>query len=267
MIGIYKITNPKNEIYIGKSKNIEFRFRSYKKLQHCKQQIKLYNSLKKYGPENHVFKILEECNIEQLDKREIYWIKIFNSIKIGLNLTEGGDGGKLSPSSSEKKRLKIMKPILQYDLKGNFLREFKGAPEAIKFLGKGNSNNINDCARGKYINTYGFIWIYKQGKEIKNIIIPNISKQGNSNPWNKERREKIKQSRLGEKRTEEYKQKISNIKRTPIYQYNTQSILVNVFPSFKSLSGSKIIGTTKLRKILNKDIYYKGYKYTNIKNV
>jgi group I intron endonuclease len=264
MIGIYKITNPKNKIYIGKSKNIETRFKSYGKLQHCYQQIKLYNSLKKYGPENHKFEIIEECFMEQLNEREIYWINMFNSIKIGLNLTEGGDGGKLSPSSEEKRRLKSMKPILQYDLDGNFLKEFKGAPDAIKFLEKGNSNNINDCARGKYLTTYGFIWLYKKGK-IENTIIPKLSKQGNINPWDEKRRLKIKQSRLGEKRTEEYKQKISNIKKTPIYQYNEQNILTNIFPSFGSLSGSKIIGTTKLRKILNKDVYYKGYKYINIK--
>ena len=41
-IGIYKITNPKNKIYIGKSKNIEKRFESYKKIQHCKQQVAPY---------------------------------------------------------------------------------------------------------------------------------------------------------------------------------------------------------------------------------
>jgi group I intron endonuclease len=265
MIGIYKITNPKGKIYIGKSKNIEDRFKSYKKLQHCEQQTKLYNSLKKYSPENHKFEIIEECSIEQLNEREIHLIKIFDSIRNGLNLTEGGDGGKLSSYSSEKKRLKIMKPILQYDLEGNFLREFKGAPEAIKFLGKGNSNNINDCARGKYISSYGFIWIYKQGEEIKNIIIPKSSKQGNTNSWDEDRRKKIKQSRLGEKRTREYKEKISNLKKTPIYQYDNQNMLINIFPSFQSLSGSKVVGTTKLRKILNKDIYYKGYRYTNYK--
>jgi hypothetical protein len=150
-----------------------------------------------------------------------------------------------------------MKPILQYDLKGNFLREFKGASEAIKFIGKRNSNNINDCARGKYMSTYGFIWVYKEGK-IKNFIVPKISKQGNTNQWSKERREKIKQSRLGEKRSQEYKEKISNLKKKPIYQYDKENINVNIFPSFNSFLGSKIIGTTKLRKILNKDIFDKA---------
>jgi group I intron endonuclease len=102
-IGIYEIKNPQNKIYVGKSKNIEKRFESYKKIQHCKQQRKLYNSLKKYGPENHIFKILEECSFQQLNEKEIYWIKMLNCIKTGLNLTNGGDGGKLSLESQEKK--------------------------------------------------------------------------------------------------------------------------------------------------------------------
>ena len=45
-IGIYKITSPSNKIYIGKSNNINRRFKEYIKLR-CKQQPKLYNSFKK----------------------------------------------------------------------------------------------------------------------------------------------------------------------------------------------------------------------------
>ena len=49
MQGIYKITNPKGKIYIGQSVNIEKRFSSYKSIRNCHYQIKLFNSLKKYG--------------------------------------------------------------------------------------------------------------------------------------------------------------------------------------------------------------------------
>jgi group I intron endonuclease len=60
MIGIYKITSPSGKIYIGQSTNIENRFNSYRILD-CKKQIKLYNSLKKYGWDNHIKEIVEEC--------------------------------------------------------------------------------------------------------------------------------------------------------------------------------------------------------------
>jgi group I intron endonuclease len=93
IIGIYKITNPKGKIYIGQSININRRFKEYKTLQ-CKQQPKIYNSLKKYGPENHKFEVIEECILEQLNKKEIYWKLHYNTINEGLNceLYDNGTG-------------------------------------------------------------------------------------------------------------------------------------------------------------------------------
>jgi len=62
MIGIYKITNPKGKIYIGQSINIKRRFNEYKRLN-CSQQPKIYNSLLKYGSDNHKFEIIEEFSL------------------------------------------------------------------------------------------------------------------------------------------------------------------------------------------------------------
>jgi group I intron endonuclease len=84
MIGIYKIISPSNKIYIGQSINIEKRFKQYKRLD-CKKQPKIYNSLVKYGIDVHKFEIVEECNLEQLNKREIYWKQYYNTINEGLN--------------------------------------------------------------------------------------------------------------------------------------------------------------------------------------
>lgn len=261
-IGIYKITSPSNKIYIGKSINIERRWIEYKKLQSCKEQRYLYNSLKKHGPENHIFEIIEECNIENLNEREIFWIKKLNCIKDGLNLTHGGDGGYMSDESKELRRLSSLMSIIQYDLEGNFIKEHLGAVEAIKELGKGNSNNINDCARGKYHSTYGFRWKYK--KDVKCIYdkLEPIIEQSKGSKWTNERRIKTKLSRIGETRSKEYAFKISELKKKPIYQYNSNNELINIFPSFKSFNKSGIIGTKKLRNILNKEIYYKEYKYS-----
>jgi group I intron endonuclease len=98
MIGIYKITNPKGKIYIGQSIDIERRFKEYKKLQ-CNQSIKLFNSLKKYGIENHMFEILEECLLEQLNEKEENYILLFNSHVQGLNIKLAS-----KPSWTGKKR-------------------------------------------------------------------------------------------------------------------------------------------------------------------
>jgi group I intron endonuclease len=104
-IGIYLISSPSGKIYIGKSININQRFYRYKKL-HCKSQIKLYRSFLKHGIENHNFTVLLNCNKNDLDFFEIYYIKLFDSFKTGLNCTLGGDGatGRIL---SQESRLKL----------------------------------------------------------------------------------------------------------------------------------------------------------------
>jgi group I intron endonuclease len=106
IIGIYKITNPNGRIYIGQSTNINRRWNSYKRLN-CKDQISLYNSLKKYGPENHKFEILEECENDLLDEREIYWGEFYNvlSNKHLNNKLGRGIGSYDSESTKLKKKL------------------------------------------------------------------------------------------------------------------------------------------------------------------
>jgi len=102
MIGIYKITNPKGNSYIGQSRDIEHRFYYYRLSNNwIKEQRKLYNSIKKYGHENHIFEILEECLEENINEKEIYWINYFDSVINGLNLKYGGIGGKHSEETKQ----------------------------------------------------------------------------------------------------------------------------------------------------------------------
>jgi|GEM_PF-1092848 group I intron endonuclease len=107
LIGIYKITSPSNKVYIGQSNDLYSRFYIYKKL-HCKKQIYLYNSLLKYGIENHKFEIIHICKEEELNYLEIYYSNIYKSTdrEFGLNLREcGGANGKHSEESKLKMRL------------------------------------------------------------------------------------------------------------------------------------------------------------------
>lgn len=103
--GIYKITSPIGKIYIGKSHDILKRWKGYKVIQH-KKQTKLYNSFNKYGVENHVFEIIEECDDSILSEKETFYILKFNTYNTenGLNLTGGGDGANYL---SEEARIKI----------------------------------------------------------------------------------------------------------------------------------------------------------------
>ena len=50
------------------------------------------------------------------------------------------------------------KPILQYDLDGNFIREWGSATD----VGKEVNGNIVNCLKGRYKTAYGYIWKYKE---------------------------------------------------------------------------------------------------------
>jgi len=52
------------------------------------------------------------------------------------------------------------KPILQYDLEGNFIKEWVNAVEAGKSLNK-SSSAINECCNEKRKTAYKYVWKYK----------------------------------------------------------------------------------------------------------
>lgn len=105
-MGIYKITNPLGKVYIGQSINITKRFNDYYKLKSDKQ-ILLHRSLLKYGVSNHMFEIVEECELVLLNERERFWQEYYNVLnrKCGLNLkyTESADKRAILSDESKKK--------------------------------------------------------------------------------------------------------------------------------------------------------------------
>ena len=105
IIGIYKITSPHNKIYIGQSIDCLKRKHYYKNLK-CKQQTKLYNSIKKYGWDKHYFEIVHQCSKDDLNELEIYYIELFQCFNndFGLNLTTGGNHPNYSDETKEKMR-------------------------------------------------------------------------------------------------------------------------------------------------------------------
>ena len=97
--GIYKITNNINgKVYIGQSVNITRRWREHRTRYHqdSKDSINshLYRAARKTeGWNNWTFEIIEECPEDQLNSREKFWIKYYDSSnpEKGYNETEGGD--------------------------------------------------------------------------------------------------------------------------------------------------------------------------------
>ena len=61
---------------------------------------------------------------------------------------------------SEETLLKIRKPILQYDIDGNFIKEWISLSEAANTLDI-YVGCINNCLRNRSKSSYGFVWKYK----------------------------------------------------------------------------------------------------------
>ena len=104
---IYEIKNlVNNKRYIGQTTNSNG-CRWNGTFDYVKNQYNqyLYNSVKKYGEINFETKIIDTAkNQEELNKKEDYWIKFFNTMnnKFGYNFREGGSNGKLSEDHKRK---------------------------------------------------------------------------------------------------------------------------------------------------------------------
>jgi len=91
--GIYEIINTENnKRYIGQSRRINKRLKDhyYSLMIDKEPSKKLQHAWNKHGGNCFIFNIIEYCDVEELDKREIYWIDYFNSINNGYNATTGG---------------------------------------------------------------------------------------------------------------------------------------------------------------------------------
>ena len=94
---IYKITNKVNgKSYIGQTiQNVKERF-----YQHCATKCSqailnmvIHKAINKYGKSNFTIEVIEEVESTNLNDREKYWIRYYDSYNNGYNSTEGGQDG------------------------------------------------------------------------------------------------------------------------------------------------------------------------------
>ena len=106
---IYKATNLVNgKCYIGQT----VKLLKYRKSEHIKNMLNgsfsyFCNALRKYKTENFKWEIICICpNIKELDIQEQYYIKLYNSIENGYNLTSGGS--RCIYSDKTKKKMSLL---------------------------------------------------------------------------------------------------------------------------------------------------------------
>lgn len=167
MIKIYKITNPKGKTYIGQTKNVYKRKQHYKRA-HCKQQYMLYNSIIKYGWNNHIFEVIDKVPIEQADDKEIYYIDLYKSYHTdgGLNLTRGGFRPKHTQETKDKLSEMFKgakhgraKKLYQYTADNQFVKEWDCIRDIQRELGYVTTWLCKAAKNNKI--AYGYRWFYK----------------------------------------------------------------------------------------------------------
>ena len=103
---IYKWTNKiTGEAYIGQTM-----YESERIIQHMKanKNTKFHNAIREYGIENFSYEVLER-DIEEsnLNNRERYWVKYYDTQKTGYNTTHGGDCGTRHRIITDETRKKL----------------------------------------------------------------------------------------------------------------------------------------------------------------
>jgi group I intron endonuclease len=208
---IYRLLSPSGKCYIGQTQfNIERRITGH--LGYWKRGVykcpKLYRAFDKYGPVdvkqlcvetridfketlvswrsgNWVIQIICECfSKEELDEKEKYFIKYYNSIDNGYNICRGGEGGNAGRVFGKETRRKISEYV-------------KAHPQRY-WLGKCHSEET----RRKISNSKKGIPLSEEHKKkLRNFLI--------GRPVSEETKIKISKSNLGKKRSPEMKLKNS----------------------------------------------------------
>lgn len=203
---IYCVTNKINgKRYVGQT--IDYSTRKDRHLKyHTDEHSVLHKAIEKYGSENfEMVPIVEFTAINEavrrkiLDFLEVFYIKKYQTLTTqhGYNLTAGGGGmsgfhhsekarkkmsesQKLSSICREKwaqNRFDARRPVLLYDLKGRFYREYKSITDALKALGKSVSpirGSVFKALKDQSKSSYGFLWMYKSTNMFPIFIDPWI---------------------------------------------------------------------------------------------
>lgn len=103
--------------------------------------------MRKYGLEKFSFEVIEECAQEDLNLRERYWIKYYNSndMDYGYNLTIGGDAAASSTKKlTEEQVLKIKDFLLSGKRQEAIAKDFNVSQSVISYINRGLEYNHED---------------------------------------------------------------------------------------------------------------------------
>ena len=200
---IYKITNTvNNKVYVGQTRRT-FEQRKKQHLKSFKEQktrTALINSVISHGVDKFIFNIIEECNDDNLDEREIFYINEYNSIvPNGYNIQLGGRRIYTVKNKNTNGR-----SVCQYTIDGDFINEFKSASHAETYTTI-DSSRILKCCHNKAISSGKFRWSFEKLEKLEPIVI-------------------------------DYSKYIPHIAKRNVYQFDLNGKILNMFLSIKEAS-------------------------------
>ena len=199
---IYLITNKvNNKKYVGQTcKTINARFSEHiRKAKITNIEYPIQSAIRKYGKSNFSIKLIEKCFLDELDKREIYYIDLYNTYENGYNATRGGGGHRTheyellaekyiksglsmreyalknqisrhtisralrSTENYEAMSMYTKSKVKQIDKKtGKVISMYNSIKDAYLALGKDPSKSsiISAACKGKRKSAYGYRWEY-----------------------------------------------------------------------------------------------------------
>lgn len=196
IVGIYIIKNKyNNKVYIGQSVDVEYRIcNHFSKLKYNRHDNEHLQRAYNKHPECFEWDLLEKCNEAELDDKEIYYIKLYDSTngEKGYNKSHGGQSThrataetrskmslskkgkkftkehcqkigeanrkrKLSDETKAKIAAKRGKAVLQYTLDGKFIARYENCLVAAKAI-QGSASGIKNNIHGISQSSGGYRW-------------------------------------------------------------------------------------------------------------
>ena len=156
---IYIIKNTiNNKVYVGQTTvSLKLRFQNHLSASRCNKGYIIGKAVRKYGEENFYIELLEECLVEEINEREIYWISFFNSTnnKFGYNMSIGGNVVRTTKELNTTKIIEMFNSGIPAYKIAKIIKT--GVPNVTKIL---KDNNIQ----------YG-LSLQKTSKKIESMII------------------------------------------------------------------------------------------------
>lgn len=122
-----------------------------------------------YSQVNHKNEKKTDNSVTNLEWCDNTYNQRYGTLPSRKSENEKGEGNPFYGKHHNEKTKHILsdknsKPIIQYTLEGEFVKEWKSCTEVDRVLGYDKAA-INRCCLGKQTTSYGYIWRYKKESE------------------------------------------------------------------------------------------------------